>query len=113
MYEWKGEEAPPEFDASTGAAYVGKYILLGVTYLDPSGKELEKVQMHGVIKTATAEEIVVDLRGVYEGKTWSMPPDLRAISEARPGKYMLRATGEIVTDPDLVSTWTVVKPTLH
>lgn len=48
MYEWTGDNKPPEFDQVLADSYVGKYILVGVTYLDHTGKELERVQFHGV-----------------------------------------------------------------
>lgn len=113
MYEWKGDDAPPGFNAEAANNLVGKYILVGITYCDHSGQEMEKVQMHGVIESASHKGVVIALRGVHEGKRWTMPPDLRSISEAKPGKYNLHTTGEVVTDPDLLSTWTVTKPAKH
>jgi len=38
----------------------------------------------------------------------SLPPDLRSLKPAPAGEYRLRATGEIVRDPDYLATWVVV-----
>lgn len=101
----------PQWDDEVGASYVGKYILVGVTYLDQDGNETQKQQLHGVIESASeADGIKIQLKGVYEGESWVMPADQRAISKAPPGKYTLHMSGEKVEDPDLVSTWTVREP---
>lgn len=113
MYEWTGNNKPPEFDQALADSYIGKYILVGVTYLDHTGKELERVQFHGVIESAGPEGVHIALRGKRDGEYWVMPPDLGSVSAARPGKYSLHSTGEVVEDPDLLATWTVNKPCEH
>jgi hypothetical protein len=47
---------------------------------------------------------------LHAGESWCIPPDLRAISEAAPGTYRLRDTGERIEDPDLLTTWTIQEP---
>jgi hypothetical protein len=42
-----------------------------------------------------------------EGGTYQLPPDGRALEEARPGSYLLRSTGETVIDPDYTYSWTI------
>ncbi len=93
--------------------YVGKYILVGVTYLDHFGKEVERLQMHGVVESADTKGICISLSGKRQGESWVMPPTLDAISWASPGIYTLHSTGEEVENPDLLSTWTVTKPSQH
>ncbi|MDH4164495.1 MAG: hypothetical protein OEW15_17675 [Nitrospirota bacterium] len=100
----------PPFDEKLTASFVGKYILVGITYRDPDGQEIRRQQFHGVIKTATAKGILISLRGAYQGKSWNMPPDLRAITPAKPGKYTLHATKETIEDPDLLAKWTLTEP---
>ena len=109
-YQWHGNSAPPEFDQAKADALVGKYILLGVTYLDHSGTLLEQVQYHGIIQSASPEGLLISLRSQRDGETWTMPPVLDAITPAKPGQYNLRSSGEVVEDPDLLSTWSVTKP---
>lgn len=101
---------PPPFDNELAASYVGKYILVGLTYQDHEGHELRTEQIHGVIASADCNGIEISLRGVREGQNWSMPPDLRGIFPANPGSYRLHSTNETVQDPDLVSTWTITEP---
>jgi hypothetical protein len=113
MYQWTGSSAPPDFDQAVADSYVGKYILVGVTYLDHFGKEIERLQMHGVIESADTKGIKILLRGARSGETWIMPPTLDSISPAKPGQYTLHSTGEIIENPDLLSTWAVTKPIQH
>ena len=111
MRGFKGSpSASPPFDEEVAASYVGKYILVGIIYLDHEGNELRREQIHGVITSATKTGIEISLRGSREGDSWNLPPVLDAISPAAPGKYSLRKTGEVIEDPDLLATWEVTKP---
>lgn len=101
----------PAWDKELGESYAGKYILIGITYLDHKGNETQRQQMHGVIESASEEKgIKVQLKGVYEGKSWVMPPDQRAISKASPRIYTLHMSNEQIENPDLLSTWTIQEP---
>jgi hypothetical protein len=113
MYNWTGDSAPPDFDQELADTYVGKYILVGVTYFDHFGKEVEQLQMHGVIESASRDGVKIALRGTRQGESWVMPPMLESISAANPGSYRLRTTGEVIEDPDLLATWSVAKPAEH
>ena len=110
MYEWQGGDPHPEFDEALAETYVGKYILIGITYLDHSGKELERQQMHGIIESASRAGFNISLRGKRSGQSWNMPPMLDAIRPAKPGSYSLKETGEVIEDPELVATWQIRKP---
>ncbi len=100
------EYPKPEWDEEVGKSYIGKYILVGITYRDSDGNDISKQQIHGVIETASEEDgVVIKLKGKCEGETWFMPPDQRSISEANPGTYTLRESGEEIENPDLLSTW--------
>jgi hypothetical protein len=109
-YEWKGTSPAPDFDETLAATYIGKYILIGITYCENDGTLSEQLQMHGIIKSATHDGISIDLLGPRQGETWVMPPALEAITQAKPGIYTLRSTGEEIENPDLLSTWTITKP---
>jgi hypothetical protein len=110
MYEWQGSSPQPEFDQPLAESYIGKYILIGLTYLTHDGSVLEQVQMHGVIESVSSDGIQITLCGKRSGEVWVMPPNLDSVSAAKPGTYSLRSTGETVEDPDLLATWTVTKP---
>jgi len=108
-YSWSGGQSA-NFDAGAVADYVGKYILIAVTYLDAAGNQEDSVQMHGVIETASPDGIKIALKGERDGETWTMPADPTAISSASPGRYKLPETGEIIENPDFITTWAVQKP---
>jgi hypothetical protein len=109
---WEGEPIPA-INQEPIDSYVGKYILVGITYCDSEGKELFQQQLHGVIEQASRDGILISLRGRYAGKKWNMPPILSGISEGKPGVYNLTSTGEEVKDPDLLRTWTITRPKVH
>ena len=93
---------------------MGKTILIGLTFATADGEVVEQVQRHGVIEQADAEEGIA-VRLVGPGQPWdrelyTLPPDLTSLSEAAPGAYRLRATGETVVDPDFTSTWEIRTP---
>jgi hypothetical protein len=109
-YGWSGNASAHELDSAATDIYVGKYILVGVTYVDAAGQVENSVQMHGVIESASQEGITITLKGERQGQSWTMPADLSAISPAQPGRYELPETGEIVENPDFICTWMVQKP---
>jgi hypothetical protein len=99
----------PLFDDELAESYRGKYILVGVTYLDASGNVSSQHQFHGIIESASAlHGIRIALRGIREGEVWTMPASADNLRPAPPGTYRLRSTGEKVDDPDLLATWEVV-----
>jgi len=107
---WAGNSTAQDFDNAAADIYLGKYVLVGVTYLDPAGQVEERAQMHGVVESASQQGIVLALKGERAGQSWTMPADPSAISPAQPGKYELPETGEIVENPDFICTWMVQKP---
>jgi hypothetical protein len=97
----------PRWYKKVGESYLGKYILVGITYIDHKGNETLRQQFHGVIESADKDEgIRIALKGVNEGQSWIMPPDQKSIKPAKPGVYVLKMSGEKIS-PDLVSTWTL------
>jgi len=106
---WSGNSAH-EFDSAAADIYLGKYILIGVTYMNSAGQVEDSVQMHGVVESASRDGIKVSLKGERDGQSWTMPADPSAISPAQPGRYQLPETGEIIENPDFICTWMVQKP---
>ena len=41
---------------------------------------------------------------------FTLPPESDAYSPADPGEYRLHSSGEVVSDPDYLTTWTVQSP---
>lgn len=60
--------------------------------------------MHGIIAGASAKGIVIRLS---TGSNYNLPPDFDAINEAPPGEYKFRSTGDVVVNPDFMTTWTI------
>lgn len=58
--------------------------------------------------------ISADKQGIVikqcSGELLPLPPDLSSTEKAAPGEYTLRATGEVVVDPDYLATWSLYKP---
>jgi hypothetical protein len=96
-------------DQELAASYIGKHLLVGITYLDHEDNFIEQKQFHGnIVRINEPEGIVIRLHD--SDQEYKLPPDLNALQEAPKGEYRLRATGEIVVDPDLLTTWTLNKP---
>jgi hypothetical protein len=96
-------------DDEKAGEYVGKIVLLGVTYLDHEQKLIEQKQWVGMITTFSRREgIQIKLRDSAD--PCGLPPDDRGIRKAPPGVYRLRSTGEEVENPDYLATWTCIAP---
>ena len=100
-------EPKPDFDIDVAAGLIGKYVLVGMTYLSKSKEAIEYAQKHGVVKIADHRGVCISLRGMHDGEDLWLPPDLRSFKPAPPGEYVLKGTGEIVKNPDFITTWTV------
>jgi hypothetical protein len=99
----------PLFDKERAQSYIGKHILIGLTYHDHEDNFIEQKQLHGVIvRVDEVQGIVVKLHNSEE--EYKLPPDLRSFKEAPKGKFKLHSTGEIIINPDLLTTWIVNKP---
>jgi hypothetical protein len=104
-------EGPPQWDQSEADWLVGKTVLVGITHQLADGATVtSKEQYHGKIVRVDRESgIVVACEGARSGQSLKLPPDLRAFRLAGPGEYRLRSTGEIIRDPDVLTTWTFTK----
>ena len=103
---------------------IGKTILVGITYEDEEGNPQLMIQFSGRIASADVQQGIVirsenlklvnslipETRHRGDGDAYTLPPDLSAIKKAPRGEYRLRSTGEIVRDPNFLTTWTVRYP---
>ena len=98
-------------DEDFAAELIGTQLIVGITHVDHGGNVVSQEQFHGeVIRASIAEGVVlVD----SAGKEHWVPLDREAFSLADPGTYTLRSTGEVVVDPEWLSTWTVYPPDHH
>lgn len=88
----------------TFKSIIGKKILVGITYMDKKGNVIKMAQYVGkIIEADESKGIVIE---EYNSKEiLAVPPQLSAIKVAEPGEYKLKSTGEIVKNPDLLTTW--------
>lgn len=87
---------------------LNKHIIIGLTYLDENEEIIERIQLHGIIIQVNKNEgVLVKLNNSDE--EYNLPPDLSAIHEAPPGEYHFKTTGEVIINPDLMTTWTIHK----
>lgn len=106
MSESTSSHHEPYFDEQEAAAFIGKHLLVGITRRNRNDEVVGVEQFHGDIIRASREEgIILRLHG-SNAERW-VPPDLSRLEAAEPGEYRLKASGEVVVDPDYLSTWTV------
>jgi hypothetical protein len=86
---------------------VGKRVLIGLTYVDADGDVVGRAQKHGVV--VSADDQVVRVR-LADSEEFTLPPDLEAFEVAAEGEYHLKETGEVIVDPDFITTWTIHTP---
>jgi hypothetical protein len=90
---------------------VGARVLIGLTIEDQATGETKLSQLHGVVTAVDPKKgIFLELAGKRSGEVYTLPPDTRSFRRAPAGEYRLRQTGEVVTNPDFLTTWTVVRP---
>ncbi len=87
------------------APLLGKRALVGITYVERDGER--RIQLHGVITRAVENEGIYLRCGEDE---LALPPEPAAFRPAAPGRYTLKATDEVVEDPDFTAVWTVRPP---
>ena len=100
------------FVAGEAWRYEGAIVLIGVTEADPDGTVVRQYQLWGIIESVCpCCGITVELHG--EGrhrKSYRLPPAPEALERAAPGHYRLTSTGEVIVDPDYVTSWTITPP---
>ena len=105
-------ESPPVTEAEA-AKFVGKYILVGITREDAFGNVADQFQIHGVIELVAPDGVTIALRGARQGEYYVIPPILNDLESAEAGEYRLSSTGEVVSDPDYVTSFTIIPPQKH
>lgn len=85
-------------------AAVGKRVIVGQTHLSSDGDVSALKQFAGIVAGFDDTEIRLLLDS---GEVVTLPPDSRALRDARPGEYRLSETGEVVANPSFLATWTI------
>ena len=92
-------------DESRAAEFIGRTILIDVTYEDHKGEVTGRHQWFGTIKTySNREGIKVDLDGSDD--YCCLPPCAEAIRPAAPSICTLESSGRVVENPDYLTMWT-------
>jgi len=98
------------FDEIINKQIQGKYLLIGISYIDAEGKLESQQQLHGTVERSSRDEgIIVQLKGFFKGEKVQLPPDTSSIKPAEPGIYKLITTNEDVKNPDFVCAFEVHK----
>lgn len=99
------------WDASLAKALPGQMVLVGLSYFDIGAEEpLEQQQLFGrVVHADERKGILLSLEGQRVGEQFNLPPDTRSFRKAKPGEYRLRATGEVIVNPDFTVTFSIQK----
>ena len=106
---WKKDGDIPAVDETKADQYIGKVVLIGITYENADGEITGRQQWAGVIKSYSNKEgIQVDLFDSDE--FCALPPWSDAIQPAKPGVYRLKSTGRKIKDPDYLATWICKAP---
>jgi hypothetical protein len=85
---------------------IGRRLLVGISYVDGDGEVISRQQFCGEVLDVGDGVVVVERPGAEEPAV--LPADADAYRPASAGRYQLAGTGEIVTDPDYVTTWRVL-----
>lgn len=107
------EDGRPPITEAEAAKYVGKYILVGITREDAFGNVADQFQIHGVIELVASDGVTIALRGQRQGEHYVIPQILEDLEPAEPGDYRLSSTGEVVTNPDYATSFTITPPQKH
>ena len=83
----------------------GKFFLIGLTFIDQDGNVLEQYQTSGIVDELTDKGFLKFNRN--NASMFQLPYDKRAIKEAAEGEYSEKSTGNIIINPDYITTWTI------
>ena len=102
LYEIRKEYHEEEEKEITLDELIGKVLLAGITYYTIDNEYIEQKQFYGTVTEANESLIRVKQK---DGTEFTLPPDLSSTKRAGQGEYKLRSTGEIVVNPDFLTTW--------
>ena len=106
LYEGRKEYEDAMKKEITLDELIGKLLLVGITYYTSNNEYIEQKQFYGTVTEANESFVCIKQQ---DGTEFTLPADLSSTKRARPGEYKLRSTGEIVTNPDFLSTWNLIE----
>jgi hypothetical protein len=99
-------KSPFEMTVDEAAALVGKTVLVSKRYVTEAGDLLSHTWFFGRVVEADAARVTVKRDGTDEPEY--LAPDRLLFRPAPPGEYRLSPPGEVVTDPDVLVTMTIL-----
>lgn len=85
--------------------FIGKHVLIGITFKDTEGRIADMFQTHGHIIEIHDNALIVER--IDGSGPFSLPPGVETLKPAPPGSYHVRDTGDVVVDPDFLIYLTV------
>jgi hypothetical protein len=105
------DDGRPPWDEDVALDLMGALVLVGMTRLAHDETFLHQEQFYGRVVAANERDgICLKLEGARDGEHYWMPPTTEPYKRAEPGQYELRSTGEVVRNPDYLSTWVLTEP---
>jgi hypothetical protein len=86
---------------------VNKTVVIGLTFLNQQGEVDHRAQLAGTITSVGEDVVRIELTN---GEEYTLPPDLDAFQPGKPGIYRSKTTGEVIENPDFITTWTIAPP---
>jgi hypothetical protein len=85
--------------------FKGKVFLIGLTFVDQEENLIEQYQTSGIVDELSNEGFLKFKRN--DNSLFQVPYDKETIEEAVEGEYREKSTGNIIVNPDFITTWTV------
>ncbi|WP_315760269.1 hypothetical protein [Sphingomonas sp. Y38-1Y] len=108
MGRFESLDGDDDWDAEFARDLVGCTLLLGLTYVDHSGRFLRQRQVFGTVLSADLQDGIMISQD--DDEPFVIAPVLDAIEAAGPGIYQLADEDEAVEDPDYTALITVTAP---
>ena len=83
----------------------GKVFLIGLTFIDQDEIVIDQYQTSGVVDELTYKGFFKFNRS--NGLEFQLPYDSKTIRTALEGEYSEKSTGNIIINPDYITTWTI------
>ena len=106
LYETRKENNELYEKEITFEDLIGKVLLVNITYYTNDNELIGQKQFYGTVTEANETVIAMKQK---DSTVFNLPPDLSSTKRARPGEYKLLSTGEVVTNPDFLASWNVIK----
>jgi hypothetical protein len=82
-----------------------KVFLIGLTFIDQDEKIIEQYQTSGTLFELSDSGLLRFTR--RDGSIFQMPYDKDTIKKAVAGEYREKSTGDIIVNPDYITTWEI------